>query len=264
MDTEILIAELAGLGFESFLEENDQLSAYIPETLFNEGEVKGFLRRLDKKHNITAVIHAIPVENWNAKWESEYDPILIDLKCMIRAPFHDPLPFTLYDIIIEPRMSFGTAHHETTQLMLSMLMDEEVKGMNVLDMGTGTGVIAILAAKMEAALVNAIDNDEWAFDNAVDNVLKNDVKVNVFMGDAHSIPASDYHIVIANINRNVLLDDIPVYSKWLAPEGVLLVSGFYEEDRGQITLVANESGLEYISHREVNGWTGIRFIKESA
>jgi ribosomal protein L11 methyltransferase len=169
-----------------------------------------------------------------------------------------------YEIMIEPRMSFGTAHHETTSLMLELLLPEDVAGRRVLDMGCGTGVLAILAHKMKAAGVIAIDNDDWAYSNALDNMEKNDaMAVTVIKGEAGDIPWPAYDLIIANINRNVLLRDIPVYAGFLKEQGTLLMSGFYEEDLDQIRMASEQAGLQYVSHKADNRWVGAKFLKLS-
>jgi ribosomal protein L11 methyltransferase len=167
-----------------------------------------------------------------------------------------------YEIVIEPRMSFGTAHHETTSLMLELLMQEEVKNKRVLDMGCGTGVLAILAHKMQAAEIVAIDFDEWAYSNALDNMEKNDaLSVSVIQGMAGDIPGPGYDLIIANINRNVLLSDIPVYAGFINDHGALLMSGFYEQDLDQIRAASEKSGLRYVMHKSDNNWVGVKFVK---
>ncbi|MCX6306555.1 MAG: 50S ribosomal protein L11 methyltransferase [Bacteroidetes bacterium] len=261
-DPEIVIAELAELGFESFTESESGIQGFIREDTFQEGPVTGYLEQVSKEHGLRYSFQKIAAQNWNAIWESAYEPVTIAGKCMVRAPFHPPVAGMPYEIVIEPRMSFGTAHHETTSLMLELLMLEEVKGKRVLDMGCGTGVLAILAHKMGAAQVVAIDTDDWAYSNALDNMEKNDaMAVAVFQGDAGIIPMPPYDIIIANINRNVLLADIPVYAGFLNELGVLLMSGFYEQDLDQIRAVSVESGLHYVCHKSDNKWVGVKFAK---
>jgi len=261
-DPEIAMAHLSAMGFESFNESESGFQAYIPEDLYNEVLISGFLKQLHDEHGVVSGTIKILAQNWNAIWESAYEPVTIATKCQVRAPFHPVLEGIEFDIVIEPKMSFGTAHHETTSLVLEMLLEEEVKGKRVLDMGCGTGVLAILAHKMKASQVVAIDNDDWAYANATDNMIKNAAStVVVLQGDLASIPLPEFDLIIANINRNVLLNDIPGYSRFLHPGGVLLMSGFYEQDLEQIRPAAVQAGLQYHSHRSRNQWIGAKFVK---
>jgi ribosomal protein L11 methyltransferase len=261
-EREILMAQLAELGFESFTESEEGVQGFVPENLFNETEVNSWLQRYGSTTGIFFRTERIRAQNWNAIWESEYEPVVIDGKCMVRAPFHDPLPGMEFDLVIEPRMSFGTAHHETTSHMLGMLMEEDLRGKRVLDMGCGTAVLAILAYKMGAGSVVAIDNDEWAFSNAQDNIVRNNAfPVVVIQGDASSIPGPAYDVIIANINRNILLRDISVYTEYLAPSGVLFMSGFYEDDLAAVTTASTAAGLSYVKHKVNNRWVGVKYSK---
>ena len=261
-DPEIVIAQLADLGFESFTETDSGIQGFIREDMYHEEPVIAYLQKVSDEHGLSYSFEKIAEQNWNAIWESAYEPVIIAGKCRVRAPFHPPLAGMAYEIMIEPRMSFGTAHHETTSLMLEYIMLEEVPGKRVLDMGCGTGVLAILAHKMQAASVVAIDNDEWAFANAVDNMEKNEAgAVKVIQGAGGDIPGPSYDLIIANINRNVLLGDIPLYSEVLNSNGTLLMSGFYEQDLEQIIAAAEKSGLHFVNHKTDNKWVGAKFIK---
>ena len=261
-DPEIVVAQLAELGFESFTESESGIQGFIREDLYQEDAIKDYLRQLHAEHGLNHSVLKIADQNWNAIWESAYEPVVIAGKCRVRAPFHDPRADMTYEIVIEPQMSFGTAHHETTSLMLELMMEEEVKNKRVLDMGCGTGVLAILAHKMQADQIVAIDFDEWAYSNALDNMEKNDaLSVTVIQGMAGDIPGPGYDIIIANINRNVLLSDIPVYAGFLNDHGTLLISGFYEVDLDQIRAASENSGLRYVSHKSDNNWVGVKFVK---
>ena len=201
---DILIAELAEIGFESFEETDNGVLAYIQEPLFDKLK----LQELAILHNDFVKIEynykSIPAQNWNALWESNYDSVLIDDRCYIRAPFHPTNPEVEFEILIEPQMSFGTAHHETTANMMSLLLQEDVNGKSVLDMGCGTAVLAVLAHKKGASSVCAIDNDEWAYKNALDNVIKNNAKeISVHMGDAGLLTDKKFDVIFANINKNI-------------------------------------------------------------
>ncbi|MEI6434947.1 MAG: 50S ribosomal protein L11 methyltransferase [Bacteroidota bacterium] len=262
LDPGIVIAQLGEMGFESFSESDSGIQAYIREELYEELDVLTYLNNLSVSVGIHYNIEKIAIQNWNALWESEYHPVTVAGKCQVRAPFHPPVPGILYDIVIEPKMSFGTAHHETTSLMLEMTMKEDIAGMRVLDMGCGTGVIAILAAMMKAKSVVAIDTDEWAYANAIENVQRNNIQtIEVIRGDATSIPKPGYDLIIANINRNTLMNDIPAYAANLKQHGVLLMSGFYEEDLQQINVAALDAGFELIWHRIENNWVGVKYRK---
>jgi ribosomal protein L11 methyltransferase len=250
------------MGFESFTESEDGIQGYISVVSYPEQAVQEYLNELQATRGIRFSIVRIESRNWNEVWESGFEPVTIAGKCRVRAPFHPPATEVEYDLVIEPRMSFGTAHHETTALMLELLMDEAVQGKRVLDMGCGTGVLAILARKMGATEVVAIDNDEWAFSNALDNVEKNAVaEILVMMGDSAIIPPPEYDLILANINRNVLLEDIPRYCSSLRAGGTLLLSGFYTEDLALIRDTAEGAGLHYLRHRTENNWVAAKFVK---
>jgi len=259
---EILMAELSELGFESFLEEQDGINGYIPVSRYQGKTILSYLEKKSQTIGLTYELKKIKAENWNAIWESQYKPVLVEKKCLVRAPFHDAQHGVIYDIVIEPKMSFGTAHHETTTLMIGMLMKENVKGMDVLDMGCGTGVLAILAFKMGAGSVDAIDLDEWAYQNAKENILKNNAhSISVIQGDVRKIPAQEYDLILANINRNVLLDDIPLYAQHLSHPGILLLSGFYLDDLPLVSRRAKENNLELSTSGSRNNWVAAKFIK---
>lgn len=258
---DVLIGLLADAGFESFLEnENGTVSAFIQAPFFTENfsarissdEFAEFLDSFEVKR--------IADQNWNAVWESQYEPVLIDNTCMVRAPFHAQPAGLEFDIVIMPKMSFGTAHHETTKLMIQYLLSMQVSGKSLLDMGSGTAVLAILARMKGATPVSAIDNDEWAYNNALENVQSNNfADIEVLLGDSSLLSGKKYDIILANINRNILLNDIPAYRKSLNPGGKLFVSGFYSEDLPLIEAKASETGLTIMSNRVENNWTAVCF-----
>ncbi len=254
-NAEILTAEMAELGFESFTEEVEGFfSAYIPFDTFNLMKVANFLEEKAATLGFVYKVEKIGEQNWNALWESAYHPVKIG-SCFIRAPFHQPDPEALTDIVIEPKMSFGTAHHETTRLMIETLLHLSFTGSKVLDMGTGTGVLGIIASKHGAKKVVAVDNDEWSFLNAKENAVRNNVAgIQVIFGDASDIPSGKYDYILANINRNVLLRDIPVYCNFLEDGGSLILSGFYEEDMETITGVAVPLGMVQLYSDTLNHW----------
>jgi ribosomal protein L11 methyltransferase len=260
-DQSLLIAGLLELGFDSFGEEENTLLAYIPADNFQDEMLKG-LPFLQNHSEVKAHVHPMEDKNWNKEWESNYRPVTIAGKCHVRAPFHPPMAEVDYEIIIEPKMAFGTAHHETTQLMASWLMELDINGKEVLDMGCGTGILAILANKMGAANVTGIDNDEWAWRNGLENFRINRVdNGNVYLGDASLIKTGSFDMILANINRNVLLQDMKAYIDGLRENGLLLLSGFYEKDIDAIAAAASENGLLLTASHCLNDWAVVLFYK---
>jgi len=260
-DKSFLTAELLGAGFDSFNEEENRLSAYIDAEYFTENLLKKitFLQTHPESK-----IEIKPLEdiNWNKEWESNYQPVTIAGRCHVRAPFHPPVEDVDFEIVIEPKMAFGTAHHETTRLMAGWLMDLDVSGKDVLDMGCGTGILAILANKMGAGSVTGIDNDEWAWRNGSENFRINGVDAgNVFIGDAALIMPDSYDLILANINRNVLLKDMNAYFAGLRENGMILFSGFYQKDIEAVTASASEQGLHLKGSRTLNHWAVLLFYK---
>ncbi|MBO4282293.1 MAG: 50S ribosomal protein L11 methyltransferase [Bacteroidales bacterium] len=259
--SEILTALLGDMGCDSFMDWEEGLLAYIPEADFSEEALRGI--QLPETAGITwsYSLQRIQDKDWNAEWESHYEPVWVDGICHIRAPFHLPAKEAAYDLLIEPKMSFGTAHHETTAQMISYLLEEDCQGKSVLDMGSGTGVLAILAAMRGASELTAIDNDEWAYRNMLENCRLNHTEnILCIWGDAHSIPDTAFDVVLANINRNILLQDMAEYVKHLKANGTLLISGFYEgEDLVLLRGKAEGLGLAFASHRTRNRWVAARF-----
>jgi ribosomal protein L11 methyltransferase len=259
---DILIAELAEIGFESFDETEAGLLAYIQEPLFKEQQINSLSILNNDLVKINFTKKSIQDENWNAVWESNYDSVVIDERCYIRAPFHPSKPEVEFELLIEPQMSFGTAHHETTANMISLLLKEDVRGKSFLDMGCGTGVLAILAHKKGASIICAIDNDEWAYRNSIDNVAKNEASgISVYQGDAALLSDKKFDVIFANINKNILLADMETYTKSLNKEGVLFMSGFYENDLSDITDKAKQLKMTYSNHLVKNEWVAVKFIK---
>ena len=262
---DIVIAEIEELGFESYLTEAPYLKAYIPHQLFNEPNLKTKLWVLDSElFKVEYSLNYIMEQNWNAVWESAFEPVIVDNKCTVKASFHKGLPRTKYTIKIDPKMAFGTGHHQTTSLMIGMMLDmeKEIKGLNVLDMGCGTGILSILAAKMKAAIpVHAIDIDQTAVYSALENNYKNRVadKVKTLCGDASLLQSGKYDLILANINRNILLEDMSTYVRSMRPGGTLIVSGFYEEDIIMLRTQAQKCGLTYICHKTKEKWSAIKF-----
>lgn len=258
---EILIAELAEIGFESFVDIEDGLEAYIQEADFDEDNIKQISLLSNNDFEIEYSISTIAQQNWNEQWEKSFDPIFVDEKCLIRAPFHEKPTHNIIDIIIEPKMSFGTGHHETTHLIVSRLLNLNLNDKTVLDMGCGTGILAILAKKRNCGKVLAIDNDEWAYTNSIENCERNNVDIEVVLGDANQIKNNKFDIIIANINRNILLRDMHHYVAALNSNGLLLLSGFFSIDKEVLTEEANKLGLTSSFVNTKNEWTMLEFVK---
>jgi ribosomal protein L11 methyltransferase len=258
---DILLAELSDLPFESFEETEEGLKAYIRKSDWHEDLMGQVTLLHNPAFNISLDVREIPPENWNEKWETHFEPIEIGDRCRVRAPFHPEKEVT-YDIIIEPKMSFGTGHHETTYMMLSLLLERSPEGKTVLDMGCGTAVLAILAAMKGAAEVDAVDIDPWSFVNALENTERNgQERIRVYEGDSGAIPSKKYDLILANINRNVLLADIPLYAEHLVEGGELLLSGFYESDVEVIRECCQTAGLVFTTRRIRNSWVALSFQK---
>lgn len=256
---EILIAELGLFGFESFVETETGLLAYIPSEEYVK-DVMNDIRILKSDEFIVEYsVKTIEQINWNEEWEKNFTPINVDSKVYVRAPFHDASTMD-YEIVIEPKMSFGTGHHETTHMMIQHLLDLDLTHKSVLDMGCGTGILAIFAAMKNARPIDAIDIDEWCVENTNENIEKNNCEfISVFLGDAHLLKNQKYDIIIANINRNILLQDLPAYKRCLNNNGILLLSGFYTEDEPLLQSKAKELGFEFLKKFERNNWLSLQF-----
>lgn len=254
VQAEILTAELADFPFESFEQEGGALKAYIPgEQLAGcRADVDALLAR----RGVEGRYAAIPTRNWNAVWESDFPSVDVEGRLRIRAPFHDPAPAGEMEVVVMPHMSFGTGHHATTWLMSRAVLDLGVPGRRGLDMGSGTGVLAIVAARCGAAHVDAVDIDDWADENCRENVAANGVadRVTPMLGDVGRIAGRHYDFILANINRNILLADMPAYAAALAPGGDLVMSGFLEADVPAITGAAAKLGLRTAATETRDGW----------
>jgi ribosomal protein L11 methyltransferase len=259
---EILIAELAGLGFESFTEENNLLKAYIPECDYNEDHLNELLSQYQQYFEISFEVTHIPYQNWNEVWESNFPPVVIADKLYVRAPFHAESANYPLEIIISPKMSFGTGHHATTSLVLELLLEMELHHKKVLDFGTGTGILAILAKKLGAGEAWAVDNDAQCMENAAENTEMNhfpDIKLR--LGDITAVEDSDFDIIIGNITRNVIVEFLPEISKKLKKSGIFVASGFYEEDLDIITENALPQNLQLQKQLVKDNWCAATFIK---
>lgn len=256
---EILIAELGLFGFESFVETEKGLLAYIPSEEHSEDVINDIQILKSDEFIVEYSVKTIEQTNWNEEWEKNFTPINVDNKVYVRAPFHDASTMD-YEIVIEPKMSFGTGHHETTHMMIQHLLDLDLTHKSVLDMGCGTGILAIFAAMKNARPIDAIDIDEWCVENTNENIEKNNCEfISVFLGDAHLLKNQKYDIIIANINRNILLQDLPAYKRCLNNNGILLLSGFYTEDEPLLQSKAKELGFEFLKKFERNNWLSLRF-----
>jgi ribosomal protein L11 methyltransferase len=259
--SEITAAYLSEIGYESMLETSSGLKAYIPARDFKETILD--FNFLPKDTIVDFSFEKIKEENWNKEWESSFKPVIIGKRCIIKAPFHTDLPKAKFEIIIEPKMSFGTGHHETTSLMIEQIYTMNLNGTKVLDMGCGTGVLGILASMKGAAHIDAIDIDEWAYSNSVENADRNGVtNMNIIQGGVESINADDYDVVIANINRNIILEDLPTYTSSLKLGGTLLLSGFYMNDMSKILAKAMDLGYSFNGFKEKNKWVAAAFVKK--
>ena len=257
---DILVAELGQVGFESFTENPDGLVAYIQKNDWNASLLDEIQILQSDEVSFSYDVKEIEQVNWNEQWEKNFEPIVVSNQVSVRAPFHKN-PGLKYDIIIEPKMSFGTGHHETTHLMIQHLIDLELKGKKVLDMGCGTGILAIFAEMKGALAVDAIDIDNWCYENSLENVERNHCKtISVFEGDASLLKPDSYEVIIANINRNILLNDMGVYVSSLKENGILLLSGFYTEDIEKINAAAESNGLRQDKKLQRNNWVGLKYV----
>lgn len=258
--SDVLIAALSELAFESFTETETGFNAYIQEEEYSEEETKLALGDYNNIFKIEFSSKLIPQQNWNKEWESSFQPIEIGDQCYIRAPFHEKKPGFLLDVIIEPKMSFGTGHHDTTQLMIRILMLLNVKNRSLLDMGCGTGVLAIVASMLGANPIEAIDIDDWSFENTRENLSKNNINnVIVNKGDAQILDGKIFNTILANINKNVLLKDMEVYKRSLEKGGNLVLSGFFETDVAELKEKAQNLGLKYEESYSGNQWAALHF-----
>ena len=259
--SEILIAELGYLGFESFVENDDGITAYIPVEEYEDDLLTGVHILQSKEFTINYSVSEIERFNWNEEWEKNFSPILVDERCSVRAPFH-PKTDADYDIVIEPKMSFGTGHHATTHMMIQYILKNDWEDKAVLDMGCGTGVLAILAAMKGASRIDAIDIDNWCYINTLENISRNECEhINVEEGGAELLEGREYDMILANINRNILIRDLPVYEKSLKPLGSLFLSGFYVKDLPVITKVCKKLGLDFVDNLERNDWVAAKFSR---
>ena len=257
---DMLTTMLAEMGFDSFMDEGQTLKAYCSETSRDDVAVENLLSEPAFFDIRLLKVEEMPDKDWNELWEASYQPVVVNERCRVRAPFHEPDPSFEFDIVIEPKMSFGTANHETTAQIIQLMLETDFQGKEVLDMGSGTAVLAILAKKLGAARTVAIDNDEWAYRNAFTNIELNGIDdIEIVLGDASSIKGQ-FDVVLANINRNILLRDMHLYVAAMRPKAHIFFSGFYVEDLPSIQAEAERLGLHYCRHLSRNNWVAAEFL----
>jgi ribosomal protein L11 methyltransferase len=259
---DLLMNELADFGFDTFEETETGFKAYIPADNFNTEVLDDQLMQYHGMFMFSYEVTLIPQKNWNQEWESNFEPIAISDKIFVRATFHQPRPEIPYEIVIDPKMAFGTGHHQTTAMMLELMLENDFAGKTVLDMGCGTGILAIMAAKLGAAKIVAIDYDPVCYDSTIENAALNNVSnITTLCGSKDVIPDERYDIILANINRNILLDQMERYSTALKPGGTIYFSGFYENpDLDIIKEAAGKYGLKYVTHKKNLDWVAARFV----
>jgi ribosomal protein L11 methyltransferase len=263
---DVLSAILGEIGFESFVEENDGIKGYIQQPIYDEATLKETIAGIPLENVIISYeTHLMEDKNWNEEWEKNFfQPIVIGNRCAIHSTFHKDVPKAEYDILINPQMAFGTGHHETTSLILEELLDAELQNKSLLDMGCGTSILAILAAMRGAKPITAIDIDTWCVDNSKENILLNNVdNITVELGDASSLQGrAPFDVIIANINRNILLQDMNSYTACMHKNSEIYMSGFYVSDVPMIQEKAKSLGLKFIYHKEKNNWAVVKLIME--
>jgi ribosomal protein L11 methyltransferase len=261
LGSEILIAELGEKAFESFIETETGISAYVQKELWSENILEDVQILDNSEFNISYTFEEIEQVNWNEEWEKNFEAIEVDGKCHVRAPFHEKTNAE-YDIVIEPKMSFGTGHHETTHMMIQHILETDFTNKKTLDMGCGTAILAILAEMKGAQPIDAIDIDNWCYLNSIENAERNNCKhISVYEGDASLLSGKKYDIIIANINRNILLNDMQQYVDCLNTNGILFLSGFYTENIPVISESCTSKGLTYVKQFERNNWVALKFVK---
>lgn len=259
----ILSATIAEIGFESFVESDKGTTAYIQKDMFDKKELDLVLENFPIDSQITYTLKDIEDKNWNEEWEKNYfQPLIIDNRCIIQSTFHNAPTTYEYNIFIDPKMAFGTGHHQTTELIIREILKENFEGKSVLDMGTGTAILAILASMRGADPITAIDIDKWAYDNAMENLSLNKINnIDVQIGGAELLGNLFFDVILANINRNILLNDIHTYASVLNKGGALFMSGFYTEDISVIAEECSKYDLTFEHSTEKDNWTAVKFTK---
>jgi ribosomal protein L11 methyltransferase len=261
--SEILMAEIGEVGFDAFMENDNGFEAYVEERKFNEQRLEEVKEKYKSVNPLLFYWDKIQKENWNEQWEKNLEPIIVDDRCLIRAEFHKIEGKYPYEIIITPKMSFGTGHHQTTYLMIKNQLDLDHSNKRVMDAGCGTAILSIMASKRKAKEIVAFDIDEWSVINGKENIENNAcTNIEIYQGTiAEVIPTGTFEIILANINKNVLLQEIATYASYLAPSGVLLLSGFYTNDIADLNAEAIRYGLKEEKRDEKEGWASLLLRK---
>ncbi|WP_159637984.1 50S ribosomal protein L11 methyltransferase [Sphingobacterium composti Ten et al. 2007 non Yoo et al. 2007] len=261
---DLLIADLGDIGFDTFEDTEEGFSAYIPSSNLDLQALETLLLHQVVDYSLDYQVQDVKEENWNALWESNFNPIVVDDTCYVRATFHEAKPEYTYEIVIDPKMSFGTGHHQTTSMMLSYILENNFQSKNVLDMGCGTGILAILASKKGAKSVLAVDYDTICVDSVKENSeLNNITNVKPLLGSKEVIEGQKFDCILANINRNILLDQMSTYADNLDSNGELYISGFYEEeDLPILRKFCEELSFSFVSNKVLDKWCAAKFIKK--
>ncbi|WP_316794587.1 50S ribosomal protein L11 methyltransferase [Pedobacter frigoris] len=261
---DLLIDELANIGYNTFEDTQDGFSAFVDFDHYSESQLKEMLFQFEGELEYTYTVTEIAAENWNEEWEKNFEPLIIDEQCYVRATFHQPQPQYKHEIVIDPKMAFGTGHHQTTTMMMQYILSADISNKDILDMGCGTGILAILAAKRGAKKLVAIDNDEVCYLSAIENSALNSIEnIEAICGGKEVIPNAAFDTILANINRNILLDQISTYSNVLNSGGSIYFSGFYESpDLDMITEECQKFGIHYIDHKKIGEWVAAHFKKD--
>ncbi len=263
IEIEILLAKMSQIGFDGFVESEDIIQAYIVKEQYSSDDLNQLIDELGGLGmKVQYRFHETEDQNWNEEWKKKFDPVTINDEVLIRAPFHDASADLPCTIIIEPKMSFGTGHHHTTRLMIIEMMNHNLKGSRVLDMGCGTGILGIYAFKMGSQRVLGIDNDQWAYENALENKERNGASmIEIRLGDTGDLGNEVFDIVLANITRNTLVRDLPEYTAHLVDQGILIVSGILAEDVQYILNAAYQCGVNHVNTMEKSNWISLSFVK---
>ena len=258
---DLLINALSEIGYDTFEDTDQGFKAYIPESNLNLEQLDEIARAYADLLSFSYILNTIPHQNWNELWESNFNPIQVAGKCYVRATFHEAHPEFEHEIVIDPKMAFGTGHHQTTALMMEFMLEHDFQGKTVLDMGCGTGILAILAAKLGAKEVLAIDYDEICYESTLENSELNKIStIKALTGSKEVIPDAKFEIILANINRNILLDQLDAYARVSMPGSLLYLSGFYQDpDLDILKEKCNILGFNYLSHKQLNNWVAARF-----
>ena len=263
-EKEILFAKMAQIGFEGFIEGEDDIQAFIDEEQYVAEELNQLIDELAGINiKLQYRFHRTEDQNWNEEWERKFEPVLIDERVLIRAPFHDSSADIDCTLIIEPKMSFGTGHHHTTKLMVREMGNHSLKGKRILDMGCGTGVLGIYACKMGAVRVLGVDNDQWAYENALENIRRNGITaMDVRLGDVGVLFQEKFDMILANITRNTLVRDMSVYTDHLLDQGLMVISGILTEDVQYVLNEAYRCELKHLNTAEEANWISLTFLKQ--